>query len=81
MGVILSGAVSRFHELWWLTELSARKSDEERVQDKEDEDGPPESEEEKNDLTDDESMTTDEDVTVKRQKTDGAEGLPPPTVK
>ena len=54
--------ISQFHNLWWLTELSARKSDEEQVQDKEDEDGPAESEEEKNDLTDDESMTTDEDV-------------------
>ena len=51
------------------------------MQDKEDEDGPAESEEEKNDLTDDESMTTDEDVPVKKQKTDSVQGVSLPTVK
>ena len=49
--------------------------------DKEDEDGPAESEEEKNDLTDDESMTTDEDVPVKKQKTNSVQWVPLPTVK
>jgi len=62
-------------DLWWLTEMSARKSDEEDQKPKDDEDGPPESEEEKNDLTDDESMTSedDEDKTPKKkQKTEEA---------
>jgi len=63
--------------LWWLTEMSARKSDEEEIQPNDDEDGPPESEEEKKDLTDDESMTSDEedDTLKKKQKTDAAEAI------
>ena len=56
-------------DLWWLTEMSARKSDEEEIQPKDDEDGPPESQEEKNNLTDDESMTSDEETPKKKQKT------------
>ena len=46
--------------LWWLTEMSARKTEEKEEQ-KADEDGPPGSEDEeaeKNDFTDDESMTS-----------------------
>ena len=49
--------------LWWLTEMSARKKVDEGDRAKADEDGPPESEDEvsqKNDLTDDEeSMSVD----------------------
>jgi len=55
--------------LWWLTEMSVRKSDEEEIQPKDDEDGPGSSEEEKNDLTDDESMTSDEEDETPKKKT------------
>ena len=43
--------------LWWLTEMSARKTEEKDA--KADEDGPPDEEVEKNDITDDESMSSE----------------------
>ena len=57
--------------LWWLTEMSARKKNEEDVdKTKDDEDGPGSSEEEKHDLTDDESTTSEDEKKNKKQKTD-----------